>query len=172
MFLKYILKTSKHITCFLVSNLTRVIMNSKLASVKISTTRQTGSDKNKESYRHLILVLQCSVSNMTVCLLIILTCLEDQSQLPPGSSPPVTAVPLSLKQKVDVDRQAKDIQPCLEQQELARGIYQHLPWEFGSGSVSLATKCMTVVRPGGNFSAIQQRSRILNTGIQHGHTAQ
>lgn len=27
------------------------------------------------------------------------------------------------------------------------------PWEFGSGSVSLATKCMTVVRPGGNFRA-------------------
>lgn len=27
------------------------------------------------------------------------------------------------------------------------------PWELGSGRVSLATKCMTVVRPGGNFRA-------------------
>lgn len=27
------------------------------------------------------------------------------------------------------------------------------PWELGSGSVSLATKCMTVVRPGGSFKA-------------------
>lgn len=109
---------------------------------------------------------------MTVCLLIILMCLEDWSQLPPGSSPPITAGPLSLKQKVVVDKQAKDIQPCLEQWELARGIYQHLPWEFGSGSVSLATKCMTVVRPGGNFRAIQQRSCILNIDVQLGHFAQ
>lgn len=27
------------------------------------------------------------------------------------------------------------------------------PWELGSGRVSLATKCMTVVRPGGSFKA-------------------
>lgn len=34
--------------------------------------------------------------------------------------------------------------------------HHFLPWEFGSGSVSLATKCMTVVRPGGNFRAVKQ----------------
>jgi len=84
----------------------------------------------------------------------------------PGISPPITAISLSLKQKVDVDGQAKDIQ------ELARRKYQDLPWEFGSGSVSLATKCMTVVRLGGNFSAIQQRSGILNICKQLGYFAQ
>lgn len=36
-----------------------------------------------------------------------------------------------------------------------------LPWELGSGSVSLATKCMTVVRPGGSFRASdKQMTRI------------
>lgn len=31
------------------------------------------------------------------------------------------------------------------------------PWELGSGRVSLATKCMTVVRPGGNFRAATKK---------------
>lgn len=29
-----------------------------------------------------------------------------------------------------------------------------LPWEFGSGNVSLATKCITVVLPKGSFNAM------------------
>lgn len=143
-------------------------MSLKFISVKVHTTRWTGST-NTENYGHLELQFwlcivwldkkaQCLASIITMCLLIIIVCLDDWSQLLPGSSPPITAVPLSLKTKRDVDGQAKDIQPCLEQRELARGIYQHLPWELGSGRVSLATKCMTVVRPGGNFSAIRQRS--------------
>lgn len=47
--------------------------------------------------------------NVTVCIFIIIMCLEDLSQWLPGISPPITAVSLSLKQKVDVDRQAKYI---------------------------------------------------------------
>lgn len=31
------------------------------------------------------------------------------------------------------------------------------PWELGSGRVSLATKCMTVVRPGGSFKALKTK---------------
>jgi hypothetical protein len=34
------------------------------------------------------------------------------------------------------------------------------PWELGSGRVSLATKCMTVVRPGGSFRAFGNQTEI------------
>lgn len=43
----------------------------------------------------------------------------------------------------------------------AKGTIELLPWELGSGSVSLATKCITVVRPGGNFRAIQETIQYL-----------
>lgn len=36
---------------------------------------------------------------------------------------------------------------------------ERLPWEFGSGSVSLATKCITVVFPRGSFKAGRQERK-------------
>lgn len=33
-------------------------------------------------------------------------------------------------------------------------ILKHLPWLFGSGKFSRATKCMTVVFPGGSCKAV------------------
>lgn len=41
------------------------------------------------------------------------------------------------------------------------------PWEFGSGRVSLATKCMTVVRPGGSFRALNMRYTLIFTTFHH-----
>lgn len=44
-----------------------------------------------------------------------------------------------------------------ELRRLPGGVAGGLPWELGSGRVSLATKCMTVILPGGNFRAVQQK---------------
>lgn len=40
-----------------------------------------------------------------------------------------------------------------------------LPCELGSGRVSLATKCMTVVLPGGNFRAVQEKKANILIGL-------
>lgn len=40
------------------------------------------------------------------------------------------------------------------QLKLEAHLLYSLPWEFGSGNVSLATKCITVVLPKGSFNAV------------------
>lgn len=44
-------------------------------------------------------------------------------------------------------------------------IKKWLPWEFGSGNVSLATKCITVVFPWGSFNAARHTHKVMTGAV-------